>query len=122
MARFRPGQEPVAALGLIAGWMRETEAPAADPPGHFSKPRLRYVRGRSGIVNAVRTVEIEVDDEVLAKLEKLGPVQSRRRSEFISMALRRALWELEERETARAYAGQPDSPDDAYVDAEAWER
>jgi len=29
---------------------------------------------------------------------------------------------MEERETARAYAGQPDSADDAYVDAEAWER
>ena len=91
MARFRPGQEPLAALGLIAGWMRETEAPDADPRGHFSKRRLRRIPGRSGIVNAVRTVEIEVDDEVLAKLEKLGPVQSRRRSEFISMAIRRAL-------------------------------
>ena len=62
----------------------------------------------------VSTVQIEVDDEVVAKLEKLGP-------EFILMAIRKALWELEERETAEAYARQPDSEDHAYVAPEAWE-
>lgn len=70
---------------------------------------------------AMSTVQIEVDDEVLEKLDKVGPVQSRQRSEFISLAIRRALWELEERETAAAYARQPDSEGDAYVDPEAWE-
>ena len=67
------------------------------------------------------TVKIEVDDEVLERLEKLGPGPSRRRSEFIAMAIRKALWELEEKETAQAYARQPDSEDDAYVDPQAWE-
>ena len=62
------------------------------------------------------TVQIEVDDEVLEKLEKLGSGPS----EFISMAIRKALWELEEKETAAAYARQPDSEDDAYVDPESW--
>ena len=68
------------------------------------------------------TVEIEVDDELLEKLEKLGPGLSQRKSDFISMAIRKALWELEEKKTAAAYARQPDSEDDAYVDPEAWER
>jgi len=68
----------------------------------------------------VSTVQIDVDDEVLQKLEKLGPGPSQRRSEFISMAIRKALWELAEKETAAAYARQPDSEDDAYVDLEAW--
>ena len=66
-------------------------------------------------------MQIEVDDELLEKLEKLGPEPSHRRSEFISMAIRKALWELEEKETAAAYARQPDSEDDAYVDSESWE-
>ena len=68
------------------------------------------------------TVQIEVDDELLEKLEKLSPGQSQRKSEFISMAIRKALWELEEKETAAAYARQPDSEDDVYVDPESWER
>jgi len=67
-------------------------------------------------------VQIEVDDELLEKLEKLGSGPSQRKSDFISMAIRKALWELEEKETAAAYARQPDSQDDAYVDPEAWER
>jgi metal-responsive CopG/Arc/MetJ family transcriptional regulator len=40
-------------------------------------------------------VQIEVDQELLEKLDKLGPDASQRRSEFISMAIRKALWELE---------------------------
>jgi hypothetical protein len=35
------------------------------------------------------------------------------------MAIRKALWELEEKETAAAYARQPDFEDDAYVDPES---
>jgi len=66
------------------------------------------------------TVQIEVDDEVLERLEKLGPQESPARLEFIATAIRRALWELEEQHTARAYALQPDS-DEAYIDPEAWE-
>ena len=50
------------------------------------------------------TVQIEVDDELLEKLEKLGAGPSQRKSEFISMAIRKALWELEEKNTAAAYA------------------
>jgi predicted transcriptional regulator len=66
------------------------------------------------------TVQVEVDDEVLRKLEKLSPGPSQQRSEFLSMAIRKALWELEEQETAAAYARQPDSEDEAYVDPETW--
>ena len=66
------------------------------------------------------TVQIEVDDEVLERLDKLGSEESPARSEFIAMAIRKALWELEEKHTALAYASQPDS-DEAYIDPEAWE-
>jgi predicted transcriptional regulator len=64
---------------------------------------------------------IEVDPETAAQLEKVAPGRSRRRSEFIRSAIRRALWELEERATAEAYARRPDSADDAYIDPVVWE-
>lgn len=65
---------------------------------------------------------IELDDETLAKLERVAPARSRTRSQFIRSAVSRALWELEERITAEAYRRQPDSAADVYLDARVWER
>ncbi len=64
---------------------------------------------------------IELDDEVAAKLEQVAPGRARRRSEFIRNAIRRALWELEERATADAYRQHPDSVAEAYLDESVWE-
>jgi predicted transcriptional regulator len=64
---------------------------------------------------------IEIDDAVAAKLEQVAPGRSRRRSEFVRNAIRRALWELEESATAAAYRRRPDSADDAYLDGALWE-
>jgi len=69
----------------------------------------------------VKSLTVKLEDEVLEKLERVAPEQSQQQSEFIAMAIRKALWDLEERQTAEAYARQPDSGDDAYVDADAWE-
>ncbi len=69
----------------------------------------------------MKTLRIEVEDKVLERLERVGPSRSQQRFEFIAAAIRKALWELEERQTAEAYARQPDSADDAYVDPLAWE-
>ena len=66
-------------------------------------------------------VMIEVDDEVLEKLDRVGAGRSQRRAEFISLAIRKALWELEEQATAEAYARQPDSANEAHVDPDTWE-
>ena len=63
---------------------------------------------------------IELDDETAEKLEQVAPARSRRRSQFIRTAIRRALWELEEHATAKAYQSQPDG-EDAYVDARVWD-
>jgi len=63
---------------------------------------------------------IEIDEEMATKLERVAPTRSRRRSEFIRNAIRQALWELEERATAEAYARQPDS-EEAALDATVWE-
>ena len=64
---------------------------------------------------------IDVDDETAAQLERVAPGRDRRRSEFVRMAIRRALWEIEERATAEAYRRLPDTAADAYVDPATWE-
>jgi Arc/MetJ-type ribon-helix-helix transcriptional regulator len=64
---------------------------------------------------------IEVDDVVAAKLEQVAPGRTRRRSEFVRNAIRRALWELEEAATAEAYRRHPDSTKDAYLAPPVWE-
>ncbi len=64
---------------------------------------------------------VEIDAEMAAQLERVAPARSRRRSDFIRAAIRRALWDLEERATQEAYARTPDSAADAYIDPAVWE-
>jgi predicted transcriptional regulator len=68
----------------------------------------------------VKQIWVELSDDDAKRLEQLAPARSRRRSEFVRMALRKALWEAEERATAEAYRRRPDSVE-AYVDACVWE-
>jgi predicted transcriptional regulator len=65
---------------------------------------------------------IELEDDLAAQLERVAPGRSRRRSEFVRSAIRKALWDLEERLTAEAYRKTPDSAEDAYFDPRVWER
>jgi len=69
----------------------------------------------------MKQILIELEDEMLSRLERVAPARSRRRSEFIRSAVNRALWELEEQATAQAYRRLPDTATDAYQDAEVWE-
>ena len=69
----------------------------------------------------MKTLIVELDDEVAEKLERVAPGKARRRSEFVRNAVRKALWEIEEQATAEAYRRQPDSAKDAYLGPEAWE-
>lgn len=64
---------------------------------------------------------VELDAEMAARLERIAPARSRRRSEFIRAAIRKALWELEEQLTANAYSRIPDSAHDAVVEPSLWE-
>lgn len=63
---------------------------------------------------------LELDDDTAARLEEVAPARSRRRSEFIRAAIRRALADERERATEQAYRRHPDS-EPAYFDASAWE-
>ena len=72
------------------------------------------------MIQYMKTLIVELDDEVALKLERVAPGRTRQRSEFIRNALRRALWDIEEQATAEAYRRQPDSGEDAYLDRDAW--
>lgn len=69
----------------------------------------------------MKNLLIELDDATARRLERVAPARSRRRSEFIREAIRKALWAIEERETAAAYRRKPDSEADASFDPAAWE-
>jgi metal-responsive CopG/Arc/MetJ family transcriptional regulator len=68
----------------------------------------------------MKTLVVTVEDEVVAELARVAPEHSQRLSEFVSMALRKTLWELEEQEAAEVYVHQPDSVEDAFVNEDAW--
>jgi len=73
------------------------------------------------MLDYMKTLIVELDDEVAAKLESVAPGRARQRSEFIRNAIRKALWELEEHATAEAYRKQPDLADDSYINPDVWE-
>ena len=64
---------------------------------------------------------VEIDDQTALELERVAPAKSRQRSEFIRRALRRALWDEEERRTREAYERTPDDTNNVYVEPSAWE-
>jgi metal-responsive CopG/Arc/MetJ family transcriptional regulator len=68
----------------------------------------------------MKQVLVEIDDQTAAELERVAPARSRQRSEFIRRALRRALWDEEERRTREAYLDKPDDHE-AYVEPGAWD-
>lgn len=94
-------------------------ASPAQPPG-LERERFRFP-GIEYILQHMKQLLIEVDEDVAARLEAVAPARSRRRSEFVRNAIRGALWQLEEEATAEAYGRQPDSAADAYLDPRAWE-
>jgi Arc/MetJ-type ribon-helix-helix transcriptional regulator len=68
----------------------------------------------------VKQVLVELDDETAAELDAVAPARSRKRSDFIRAAIRRALRALEEKSTEAAYLRKPDD-EPAFFDATAWE-
>jgi predicted transcriptional regulator len=63
---------------------------------------------------------IELDDETAAQLEAVAPARSRRRSEFVRAAIRKALWDMRELAIEAGYARTPDA-EPAYFESAAWE-
>jgi hypothetical protein len=62
---------------------------------------------------------IEIDDRSARDLERVAPARERRRSEFVRLAIRRALDLALDRETREAYRKQPLGGGDD--DLEGWD-
>lgn len=90
--------------------------------GNLAAPACRTCIPPSGeyILQPMKALLVEVDDDLAVRLERVAPARSRRRSEFVRAAILKALWEAEEQATAEAYARQPDSPD-VPLDPTVWE-
>ncbi len=69
----------------------------------------------------MKQVLVQLDDETARRLDQTIPSGSRKRSEFIRTAIRKALWEMEERATAEAYRAEPDASEPAHFEAAAWD-
>jgi predicted DNA-binding protein len=72
------------------------------------------------LLHMVKQILIELDDDTAAKLERVAPARSRRRSAFIRQAIWRALWELEEKEVRAAYLRDIDPVKPKWPDA-SWD-
>lgn len=72
------------------------------------------------ILVPMKQVLIELDDDTASRLEEVAPARSRRRSDFIRAAIRRAIWDLQEKATEAAYRLEPDQ-EPAYFDPEEWD-
>ena len=69
----------------------------------------------------MKQILIEIDDDTARRLAKVASPRSRKRSEFIRAAIRKALWEIEEQHTRHAYLKDTDQ-EPVYFDPEAWEQ
>ena len=65
-------------------------------------------------------VLLDLDAEILRRLEKVAPGKNRKRSAFIRAAIQKSLWEVEEEKTRRAYLAEPDG-EPAPFDPTVWE-
>ncbi len=68
----------------------------------------------------MKQVLIELDDETAADLDAVAPARSRKRSDFIRAAIRKALRDIREQKVEEAYRRQPDT-EPAHFEAAAWE-
>lgn len=68
----------------------------------------------------MQQVRVGLDDRTIARLNQVAPL-SRKRSEFIREAIRRALNERLEQDMERAYRHQPQQHVEIGVDPSTWE-
>ena len=69
----------------------------------------------------MQQVIVELDDQMVERLNRVAPPSARKRSEFIREAIRRALNERLEADMERAYREQPPQGTETDVDPATWE-
>ena len=70
----------------------------------------------------MKSILIQLDDQIAKGLDRVAPAAKRQRAEFIRRALLRAIVEAEEERTRQAYMRKPDSEEEAdnWSNAEAF--
>ena len=63
---------------------------------------------------------LQIPDRMLKDLDRVAPGRSRKRSRFIRLALQKALMDLEDVKTSRAYRRMPDDEQD-WFDPRVWD-
>ncbi len=61
----------------------------------------------------MKSILIQLDDEVYDLLNRVAPPAERKRAEFVRRALLKALMEVEEARTRAAYLAKPDREEEA---------
>lgn len=64
---------------------------------------------------------MELPDPLARRLEKVAPSRERKRASFIRLAIQRALDEVEEARTERAYRADPQESGAEWFDASVWD-
>lgn len=85
------------------------------------RPRWLRISSLIYMLVTMKQILIDLDSATAARLDQAVPPKTRKRAEFVRAAIRKALWEIEERATGRAYAAQPDLEPPAF-DPAAWTR
>jgi len=63
---------------------------------------------------------LQIPDRMLKELDRVAPGHSRKRSRFIRLAVQKALMDLKDVETAKAYRRMPDDAQD-WFDPRVWD-
>jgi Arc/MetJ-type ribon-helix-helix transcriptional regulator len=90
------------------------------PRSGSSWPRLTVASCGHMIHHMVQLL-IQLDEETAEQLEQVASGRSRKRSEFVRMAIRRALLDVADQATQRAYAKHPDN-EPIHFAADDWAR
>jgi hypothetical protein len=69
----------------------------------------------------MKQVLVELPEPLARRLEKVAPSRERKRATFIRMAIQRALDEIDEARTERAYREDPQDPGAEWFDASVWD-
>ena len=65
-------------------------------------------------------VLVQLDEALARQLDRVAPGRSRKRSQFIRLAIQRALMDVEESTTREAYQAQADD-EPAYFNPKTWQ-
>jgi hypothetical protein len=65
-------------------------------------------------------IRVELGSAMARDLEAVAPARARKRSEFVRLALRRALDRVAEERMRAAYEEHPDDEEPTYFDPAAW--